>query len=83
MATRLVPSIALAIGLSHTASHCVRAQAPSGAVDEVRNQFLTCRIQVRNLAAAIRGRLDEADAGAGAGRGEMRRRGHGSAKRPS
>jgi hypothetical protein len=73
MAMRLGPSIALAIGLSLTSSVPARAQAQFGGFDEARNTFGLCRVQLRNLTAAVRARLDDADAGA-ARASEMRQR---------
>ncbi len=60
MATRLGLSLVLLIGLNLTQA---RAQAPAEG-DEIRNQFGLCRQRIRNLAAAVRERLDEADSGA-------------------
>jgi hypothetical protein len=61
MATRLGPSM---IALILAATPPGRAQAPAFGVDEVKNTFGLCRVQLRNLASAVRARLDEAEAGA-------------------
>ncbi len=61
MATRLGPSIALMIGLALAPSPA-RAQAAPDDLDAIRNGLGLCRVQLRNLAASVRARLDEADA---------------------
>lgn len=74
MAARLGPSmIALTIGLSLVATPPSLAQGPAGGLDEVKNTFGLCRLQLRNLASAVRARLDDADDGWARG-SEMRRR---------
>lgn len=56
-------AIVAALGLS-LAPSTARAQPGPDDGDALRNQFGTCRLEVRNLAASVRARLDEADAGA-------------------
>jgi hypothetical protein len=59
MTTRGGIAIALVVGLGMTPA---RAQAPAPG-DEVKNSFHLARLGLRNLAAAVRARLDEAEAG--------------------
>jgi hypothetical protein len=70
MATRLGLSLVLLIGVNLTPA---RALAQGGDVDQVKNQFGLCRHRLRNLAAAVRERLDEAEAGAARVREQRRR----------
>ena len=74
MATRLGPSIiTLTICLSLAATPPGRAQGPAFGADEVKNTFGLCRVQLRNLSAAVRARLDDEVAGAAQVEGMKRR----------
>ena len=65
MATRLGSSIVLAICLASTSpTSPARADDPAPDVGAIKNQLGLVRLRLRNLAAAVRGRLDEEDAGA-------------------